>query len=76
MTTIQAQLIGDSALLPRSELEHLVELARRNEAIDLKLTSEDLPTVGMMRLAEEGGAFAFWNEAGEDIYSPDDGEPV
>jgi hypothetical protein len=30
----------------------------------------------MMRLAEEGGAFDFWKEEGEDIYSAEDGEPI
>ena len=32
--------------------------------------------LGIMRLAEPGGAFDFWMEAGEDIYSAEDGEPV
>jgi hypothetical protein len=29
-----------------------------------------------MRLVEQGGAFDFWLEDGEDIYSAQDGEPV
>ncbi len=29
-----------------------------------------------MRLAGQGGAFDFWLEEGEDIYSVEDGEPV
>ena len=37
---------------------------------------EDLPTIDMMRLAEQGGAFDFWTEEGEDIYTLEDGEPV
>ena len=76
MTTIHAQLIGDKALLPRNELERLLELARRSEAVDLQLQQDDLPTLGMMRLAEQGGAFEFWLDKGEDIYSMNDGEPL
>jgi len=30
----------------------------------------------MMRLAKEGGAFLFWKEEVEDIYSAQDGEPL
>ena len=76
MATIHAQLIGDQALLPRSELERLVELARQSEAIDLELQEDDVPTRAIMRLAEQGGAFDFWKEEGENIYSAQDGEPV
>ncbi len=76
MTIIHAQLIGDQALLPRSELERLLELARRSEVVNVELSEEDVPTVALMRLAEQGGAFDFWHEAGEDIYSAQDGEPI
>jgi hypothetical protein len=37
---------------------------------------EDVPTVAMMKLAEEGGAFDFWEQDGEDVYSSEDGESV
>jgi hypothetical protein len=30
----------------------------------------------MMRLAEQGGAFDFWMEDAENIYTANDGEPV
>lgn len=76
MTTIHAQLIGDQAVLPRGELEQLLELARRSETVELQLDEEDVSTIAMMRLAEEGGSFDFWYEEGEDIYSAEDGEPV
>jgi hypothetical protein len=76
MTKIHAQLIGDKALLPRSELEQLVELARQSEKIELEMNEDDVPTLGIMRLAEEGGAFNFWKGEGEDIYSAEDSEPV
>jgi hypothetical protein len=76
MTTIQAQFVGDKALLPRRDLERLLELARRSEAVELRLQEDDVPTLGLMRLAEQGGAFDFWKEKGEDVYSSQDGEPL
>ncbi len=74
--TIRAQIIGDKAVLRREELERLVELARRAEKIDLELREDDVPTQGLMGLAERGGAFDFWNENSEEIYSVADGEPL
>ncbi len=76
MTTIHVQCIGDKALLPQSELEQLIELAQRSEAITVHRQEDDMPTLGLMRLIEQGGAFDFWKEDGEDIYSAEDGEPV
>ena len=76
MTTIHVQCIGDKALLPQSEFERLVELAQRYEEITVQMQEDDVPTLGIMRLAEESGAFDFRQEEGEDIYSIEDGEPV
>jgi hypothetical protein len=76
MTTIHGQLIGNQVLLPRNELEHLVELARQSAAVELQLLEDDVPTSAVMRLAEQGGAFDFWNQEGENIYSAQDGEPL
>jgi hypothetical protein len=76
MTQIHAQVVGTYTLLPRGEFERLLELARRSEAVDLQWREEDLPAPGIMRLAEQGGAFAFWGEDGEDIYTTQDGEPI
>jgi len=76
MTTIHVQCIGDKVLLPQSELEQLIELAQRSEAITVQRQDDDVPTSGIMRLIEQGGAFDFWKEDGEDIYSAEDGEPV
>ncbi len=75
MTTFQVQVIGDHALMARDDFEQLLEIARRSEHIQLQL-KDDLPTMDVMRLAEASGAFQFWNEPGEDIYSANDGEPV
>ena len=76
MATIHVQCIGDKALLSQSDLAQLVELAQRWEAITVLRQEDDVPTLGIMRLIEQGGAFDFWKEEGEDIYSTEDGEPV
>jgi hypothetical protein len=62
--------------LPQSEFERLVDLAQRYEEITVQMQEDDVPTLGIMRLAEQSGAFDFWQEEGEDIYSIEDGEPV
>ena len=69
MTTVHAKFIGDDAVVPRSEFERLVEIARRIEEIDLR--ADDTPALGIGLLAEQGGAFA-WLAEDEDLYSVDD----
>jgi hypothetical protein len=69
MTIIHAQLVDNGALLPRNEFERLVELARKSEAVEVQMQEGDTSTQSIMRLAEQGGAFAFWQEEGEDIYA-------
>lgn len=76
MTIIHAQLFDNEALLPRNEFERLIELARKSEAVEVQRQEDDTSTRNIMRLAEQGGAFTFWREEGEDIYSMEDGEPA
>jgi hypothetical protein len=76
MTAVHAQQVGNQAVLPWAEFERLVELARQHEEVEVRLREDDLPTLGIMRLIDQGGAFDFWQEEGEDIYSIEDGEPV
>lgn len=78
MMTIHAQLIGDQVLIPRQELEQLLEMVRRNATVELQAQEEqaDWSTWDLMRLAEQGRSFDFWQEAGEDIYTIEGGEPV
>ncbi len=71
MTTIHAELVGDKAILPRLDLDKLLELARRNEAVDMVTQSEALPAAGLAMLAEQGGAFAFLADE-EELYTVDD----
>ena len=76
MTTIHIQYIGEKVLVPQIELERLVELAQQYEEITVRRQEDDVPMWDIMRLVEQGGAFDFWKEEGEDIYSSEDGEPV
>jgi hypothetical protein len=71
MTTLHAHLVGDKAVLPRVEFERLVELAKRSEEITIQIEEDDLPTAGIIQLAEQGGAFA-WLAEEQDVYSVDD----
>ena len=75
MTGIHVQHIGDKAVLPQQEFNRLLELARRGEAIMVQTPDDDVPTVDIMRLVEQGRAFDFWKEEGEEICSAGDGEP-
>jgi len=59
------------AVLPRSELDRLIELARNTEQVELHQQVGETPTIGIMRLAEQGGAFN-WLADEDDIYSADD----
>lgn len=76
MATIHVQCIGETALVPQNELERLVELAQRQEEIVLDRREDDASTRRIMHLVSQSGAFDFWKEEGEDIYSCEDGEPV
>ncbi len=68
MTTIHAKLVGDQALLARSELQRLLEPARQSEAVELQVDEEEVSSLEIMRLAEKGGAFDFWKDECENIY--------
>ena len=76
MTTIHVQLVGDKALLSHDELKKLVGLARQSEEIKLQMQEDDVSTLSLMRFVEQSGAFDFWKEEGENIYTLEDGEPV
>lgn len=76
MTTVHATFVGDEAVLSRADFERLMKLASRSEEITLKMREDDAPMLSITRLAEKSGAFDFWLEEGEAIYSAEDGEPV
>ena len=70
-TTVHAEIVGSAAVLPRRELEKLVELARRSEHVELELREYEVPPAGIARLAEIAGAFA-WLAEEPDRYSAAD----
>lgn len=76
MTIIHAQWVGEQAVVPKNDFERLVELARKSEVIEVHTPDDELSTQALMQLVEGGGAFDYWNEPGEDIYSSQDGKPV
>ena len=75
MTTIHIQCIGEKVLVPQNELERLVELAQRHEEITVQRQEDDVTTEDLMRLSEESGAFDFWKDEREDIYSSKKNKP-
>jgi hypothetical protein len=71
MTIVHAQLVGDQAVLPKADFERLMDLARQTEEVELRLAGDDVPTQGVMRLVQEGGAFGWLADEG-DLYTVDD----
>ena len=47
-----------------------------SNANNLESQGDDVPTIAIMLLAEQGGAFDFWLDPAEDVYTVADGEPV
>ena len=75
MTKVRAEVFGDKALVAKADLERLVELARRSEDIEITLQPEDLDS-RLLEMAQKGGAFDFWGEEGEGVYSLSDGQAL
>ncbi len=71
MTTVHAQVCGNQALVPRAELEKLIELAKQVEAVDVQIHEDDLPAAGLMALAANGKPFD-WLADEPDTYSAND----
>jgi hypothetical protein len=60
------------ALVDRAELDRLIEAARKVEEVELIEGGDDLPTDGLMRLAEGSGSFGYLIDPREDVYSVND----
>jgi hypothetical protein len=71
MTVVHAQWVGNQAVLSRAEFERLMELARQSEEIELRVEEDEVPTLGIMKLAEQGGAFD-WLANEDELYRVDD----
>lgn len=76
MTIIHAKQVDGQAVLPLEDFQRLLTLACKSEPVDVQTPGGELFAPTMMRLAESGGAFDFWKEPGEDVYSAGDGEPI
>ncbi|HEX9731657.1 MAG TPA: hypothetical protein VGG06_06670 [Thermoanaerobaculia bacterium] len=76
MTRIHAQLLGPNVVLPQSDWERLLVLARRSDEVEVRIDAGDVSTTSLMKLAEQGGAFDFWRNDEEDVYTLEDGEPL
>lgn len=73
MTTLHVREMSSLAIVPREELDKLLELARQMEAVEVETQEEaDLPTTReMAQLAERSAAWA-WLADEPDLYSRDD----
>jgi len=76
MTRIHAQLLGPNVVLPQSDWERLLVLARRSDEVEVRIDAGDVSTTSLMKLAAQGGAFDFWRNDEEDVYTLEDGEPL
>jgi len=71
MTTLHPQIVGDKALVPREEFERVLKLARQTESIEVDVSEDDIPTIGITRRAERGGALG-WLADESDLYTVND----
>ncbi|MFO0964803.1 MAG: hypothetical protein U0793_04335 [Gemmataceae bacterium] len=71
MTTVRATFIGDQAIVPRTELDRLIMLARQVEQVDVRSADDDLSALAMTLVAKQGGAFD-WLADEPDLYSLED----
>ena len=73
---VHAQLLGSNVLLPRRDWERLLGMARRSGDVEVSIEAEEVSTASLMGLVDQGGAFDFWRDQGEDVYTVEDGEAV
>jgi len=74
MRTVEA--IYQNGVLKPTEALNLAEHARVKLVLLPVDGGEDIPTAALHELAAQSGSFDFLADPGEDVYSPDDGEPV
>jgi predicted DNA-binding antitoxin AbrB/MazE fold protein len=74
MRTVEA--IYQNGVLKPVEALNLAEHARVKLVLLPIEVGEDIPTAALHELAAQSGSFDFLADPGEDVYSPDDGEPV
>lgn len=70
MLQIKLQNVSPSmVLIEKSMLMNLIEKVQAVEEINLEESFDDLPTDGIMKLAEMGKSFDFLYDKEEDVYS-------
>ncbi len=70
---IQTRTYGENQIIiSASDLQKLVEMAQKVEPIEIEIEEDGFQINDLMRLAENGGAFDFLHDEGEDIYTLDD----
>jgi predicted DNA-binding antitoxin AbrB/MazE fold protein len=74
MRTVEA--IYQNGVLKPVEALNLAEHARVKLVLLPIEVGEDIPTAALHELAAQSGSFDFLADPGEDVYSPEDGEPV
>lgn len=62
----------NQAIINLEALKRLIDVAKKVDEIEIDEVIDDLPTEGLMRLAETSGALNFLKNEKEDIYSVDD----
>jgi hypothetical protein len=73
MVKVHAQQAGpEKALVDRTELQQLIDVARQVEEVELIEVQNDLPAEGLMRLAQEGGSFSSLADPREEVYTLND----
>ncbi len=70
MLQIKLQNVGASmVLIEKSILMNLIQKVQEIEDIKLEESFDDIPTDGIMKLAEMGKSFDFLYDEKEDVYS-------
>ena len=59
-------------IVTESELQSLIAVARQVSPVELEEATDELPTEGLMQLAESSGALDFLWDEWEDVYSVED----
>ena len=62
----------NQAIINLEALKRLIDVAKKVDEIEIDEVIDDLPTEGLMRLAETSGALNFLKDEKENIYSVDD----
>lgn len=73
MLKFKIERISENQVIINLEaLKRLIDVAKKVDEIEIDEVIDDLPTEGLMRLAETSGALNFLKDEKEDIYTVDD----